>query len=227
MPMMNQARGTALEAGKARVDQEATAPKPAGFYPGAAPGGAPAQQAQAPAEPPQQIERDTTVSGVAAQARKLTGRMSGPVTAQEPASEEEQAEYERALDALSRVIYEDDNTSKAVVDGLQPEDKVGSVANLALILVQQLDDKIDMDEAVIPQMTLEIVDRLVDLGEQTKQMQFSDEDVQNALGAAWEGVMNAYGLGEAQDFEEITQGMGDEELQAQTSAYKQFLGGDF
>jgi len=184
---------------------------------------------EAPAPEVEQIARpdDRTISSVAANARASTRRLSGPVTAQEDATPDEQEEYQRATELLSRVMYEDVNTSTAIIDSLHPENKVGSVAQTALLLVRQIDEKADLDEAVIPQLTMDIVDRLIDLGEQTKQMTFTDQEAQGALGAAWEGVMQHFGAGDAADFEEATQGLSDDDLKSQVSSYKGFLGSDF
>jgi hypothetical protein len=187
-------------------------------------------QPAAPVEeqPPQLVEDDVgTIGGVARRAREQARRQTSNITVGEPATEEDQAEYQRATDMLSRVLYEDMKTSTAVIDALQPENKVGSVAQAAMLVMKSLDEKADLDENVIPQMTMDVVDRLIDLGEQTKGMQFSDDEAKNALGAAWEGVMQMYGEGDANDFAEMTQDMSDEELKGQTDSYKQFLGSDF
>jgi hypothetical protein len=219
----------ALSAGRANVAGQAAAAKPQGFFP--QPQAAAPQAAPAPAAPqpePEQLQRDMTVTGAAANARQATRRMNGKLTESEPASEDEQKEYERATTALSRVLYEDDNTSQALLDALHPEDKVGSVAQTALLLFKQLDEKVDFDEAVIPQVTMDIVDRLVDLGEQGKGLTFTDEEVQGALGATWEGVMQMFETGTSpEDLEEATQGMTDDEINEQVATYKGYLGGDF
>jgi len=145
------------------------------------------------------------------------------------ATPEENAEYDRALGGLSKILYENIDTSGAVIDMIQPEEKAGSVAQAALMVITQMDQQMDLNETVFAELTKETVDRIVDLAEQTKGIKFSDADVRNALGAAWDGILVTYDDpdnpgGNQRDLEELTQGMSEEDVQAQTQQYKQFLG---
>lgn len=142
---------------------------------------------------------------------------------EQDATPEEQAEHDRAIQALSIVLYKDERTSNAVVQQLSPKDKIGSVAKAAMMTVSQLDEQFDFDEVVIPELTLETVDRIVELYETVHGDEFSEKEAQAAVGAAWEGVMNAYGIEEA-DYAELTAGMSDEEFGQHEANYKQFLG---
>jgi hypothetical protein len=144
-------------------------------------------------------------------------------TGDEEASPEEQQEYERALGAVNRVMYGDPNTSRSIADQLRPEDKIGSTVKASILLIKQLDEKIDMDEVVIPQITQEVADRMIDMGEQVKGMEFSEQDAQAVLGATWEGVMEVFGI-DPETYEEFTQGMSEQDIQGYSQQYKQFLG---
>lgn len=166
---------------------------------------------------PQSLNSAVTV------AREAAGRMEGPLSEEEEASPEEQEAYERATEALYQVLYSNEGTSRAIVDMLQPEEKIGSVVKAALMTVTELDKKIDMDENVIPQIAMDTADMLIELGERAKGMEFSEQEAQAVAGATWEGVLNAYGIDESA-VEEISQGMSPEEIAAQESNYKQFLG---
>lgn len=167
--------------------------------------------------------QNPTIGRTMSMARDSVNRMSAEDT---PATPEENAEYDRALGGLSKILYEDIGTSGAIIDMLQPEEKVGSVAQATIMVLTQMDNKMDLNENVFAELTRETVDRIVDLGEQTKGMAFSDEDVRNALGAAWEGILQIYGDPDSAqaDLEELTQGMSEEDVMAQANQYKQFLG---
>lgn len=156
-------------------------------------------------------------------ARGAVDRMPAGETEATP---EENAEYDRALGGLSKVLYENVDTSNAVIDMIQPEEKVGSVAQAAIMVITQMDQQMDLNENVFAELTRETVDRIVDLGEQTKGINFSDDDVKNALGAAWEGILNVYHVPEnaQSDLEELTQGMSQDDVAAQADQYKKFLG---
>lgn len=148
------------------------------------------------------------------------GSAMGP---DQEASEQEQAEYERATEALSLVLYENPQTSEAVAKYLMPQEKVGSVAKASMMVIQQLDMKFDFDEVIIPQLTQDTVDRVIDLYENLHGDQFSDQETQGALGATWEGVMEMYGVDE-ENYAELTAGMSDEDFRGFEKQYKQFLG---
>lgn len=149
------------------------------------------------------------------------GSLKGPDL---EATEDEQAEYERAMAALSKVLYEDERTSNAVVRQLTPEEKVGSIAKASMLVISQLDQRLDFDEVIIPQFTQDVTDRIVDLYENVHG-EVSEQEAQRAFGATWEGVMEMYGVDE-NDYAELTAGMSDEEFQGYKQQYKSFLGED-
>lgn len=156
-------------------------------------------------------------------AREEVNRGDGAGGEEGEASPEEQAEYERVLGAINRVMYGDENTSQSIADQLQPQDKIGSTVKASLLLMKQIDEKVDMDEVVIPQITQEVADRMIDLGEQVKGMQFSEQEVQAVAGATWEGVMEIFGV-DPDSYEELTQGMSPEQVQGFEKEYNGYLG---
>ena len=193
-------------------------------------------QQQAAAEPgaqditqPGAIEQEgavgvpASVEGGASVARASVNRDGGLKAGEQEASPEEQQEYEKALSALHTVLYSNEGTSQAIVDMLQPQDKVGSVAKAGILVVQQLDEKIDLDESVFAEITMDIADRLIEMGERAKGMEFSEKESQAVMGATWEGVMELYGIDESA-YEELTQGMSPEELKGYEQEYKGYLG---
>lgn len=165
-----------------------------------------------------------TPVGAMQQARASVDRMSADETEATP---EEQAEYERAQGGLSKILYENVDTSGAVIDMLQPEAKVESVTQAAVMTITNLDKQMDLNENVFAELTRETVDRIVDLGEQTKGIVYTDDDVRKALGATWEAILNIYGDPDTaqQDLEELTQGMSDDDMSSQVQQYQDFLTG--
>lgn len=149
------------------------------------------------------------------------------VTAEAPEGEEatpeEQKAYEDAMSALHKVMYTNQGTSEAIADMLQPEDKIGSTVKAGVMVIQQLDQKIDMDENIIAEMTAETADRLMEMGERAKGMQFTDQEAQAVAGATWEGVMQMFGVDEEQ-YNSFMSGMAPEEIDKQKKTYESFLG---
>jgi len=113
----------------------------------------------------------------------------GQVTSEEPASDEEQQSYEEAIKMLYKMMYVDDKTSATVVDMLQPGAKVDSIVKASVLIIQQIDEKLDLEAAVIPQLVMEVPDMLIELAERAKQMTFSDGELKAILGSTQEMVM--------------------------------------
>lgn len=140
----------------------------------------------------------------------------------EAATEGEEREYKRVSNALDKVLYEEDNLVDSVMQQLDPRDKIGSTTKATALLIQQLDKRVDMDEIVIPQITMDAVDAVSELAENRFDMQFSEQDLQATLGATWESVMAMFGVdqNELNRFMEGYRGQGN----AMKKAYNGFLG---
>jgi hypothetical protein len=148
------------------------------------------------------------------------GMANGPET---EATAEEQQEYDYAVSVLGKVLYENENTSEAITKQLQPQEKVGSVAKASMLVIKQIDEKIDLDEVIIPEFTQDVVDRMIDMYENLHGDEFSEQEAQGALGSAWEGVMELFGIDE-DSYAELTAGMSDDEFAGYEAQQKQFLG---
>lgn len=147
-----------------------------------------------------------------------------PAMQEEAATPEEQAEYERAVGALGKVLYEDDETADAVVDQLREEDPVGSITKASILLVRQLDDRLDLDENVIAQFTLEVLDRVVELYETKTGQDLPPEEVEKVTAATWEGIMQVYDIDE-EDYRQFTDGLSEDDVKAMEQSYQQKMGG--
>jgi hypothetical protein len=164
----------------------------------------------------------TPSNGVAA-ARAAADDTPNADAPEEQASPEEQKEYERAMDAVSTVLYKNQGTSEAIADMLQPEDKISSVVQATMLTLHQIDAQLDLDETVIPQVMSDIADMVMDMGEQVKGMTFSDKEAQAVLGATWEATMQMYGVDE-DAYHNFTSGLDDKKLSGYEQKYKEFLG---
>jgi hypothetical protein len=138
------------------------------------------------------------------------------------ASPEEQEEYDRAMDALYQVLYNNDKTSKAVADQLNAQNKVDSVARAGILIIKSLDERISMDEEIIPQMTREVADSLIEMAEAKGIPEFSESEAKAVLGATWEGVMAVFGMSK-EDAEDLRMDSSPEELKGMEDQYRQFL----
>ncbi len=148
----------------------------------------------------------------AAPAAKRGGMADGNMPMNETdATSGEQAEYDRAMDALGQVLYSNEKISNSIVDQIDPEDPVGSTAKVSMLLIQQLDQKVDLDEVVVADITQETVSRIMELAEARHGIEYDDRDAQAILGATWEGVSEMFGVDEA-DHAELVNSVGSERL---------------
>lgn len=164
----------------------------------------------------------TTQGGVNAARQAADATPSGSA-GDEEATPEEQQEYERAMSAVQTTLYENDETADSIERMLQPEQKVDSTVQAALITLSEVDKQLNLDEGVIAQVAMDITDMIIDLGQEGKGIQYSDQEAQAIWGSVWEGVMEMYGVDE-EEYESFTKGMSDEEVSGYDQQYKQFLG---
>jgi len=143
---------------------------------------------------------------------------------EEQATPEEQAEYERALDALHQVLYEDEERSNSIVGMIQPEDKIGSVVKASVLVIKQLDEGVDLDENVVAEITVDTADRIMELAETAHNISFSEQETKAVAGATWEGVMALFGMDE-ESVREMTAGMSPEQIKGYEKEYKSMVEG--
>lgn len=161
---------------------------PAGMPPG------PAEQAAAGTGEIPQAQDVMPESGQAYQ--------PGTAIATEEPTEAETREYERVAGAMQRALYEEDGIADAVMKQLDPNDKISTATKAAALLIQQIDEKLDMDEIVIPQITQDAVTMITELAENRFGIEYSEQDEQATLGATWESVMAMFGINE-RDYDQL------------------------
>jgi len=218
--------GTPIAPQLADAAAQAGAPAPAAGapQPAAAPAAGPAgPPAAAPAGPPGGSMPQNPVEQVDPGAAAVDGHLP-PGVEEEQASPEEQAEYERAMRALSQVLYGNDKTANAIVDQIIPEDKIQSTTMTSLLVFQQLDEKLQMDESVVPQMTQEITERIMELAEARHEITYGDREVQVIMGSVWEGIQQMFGM-DQQDAEGLMAGLGGEGVADLKTQHEAFLNG--
>lgn len=144
---------------------------------------------------------------------------------EQQATPEQQAEYDRAIDSLHQVLYEDEERSKSIAGMVVPQDKVGSVVKAALLIIKQLDEQIDLDESVVAEITMDTEDRIIEIAETAHDITFSEQELKAIAGATWEGVLQLFGMDE-QSVKEMTAGMSPDEISKQEDDYKNMVAGN-
>ena len=213
-PITPQLAQTAAQAGAPGPQQQPGPEGPQQQAPGP-------QQQPGPAGPQQQPPPQEATRQVDPAASAIKGKM--PVS-EEKANPEEQAEYERAMKALSMVLYSNDKTANAIVEQINPNDKVGSTTKANLLLIQQLDEKIQMDGSVIPQMTQEVTSRIIELAEARYGIEYGGRETLVILGATWEGVQGMFAE-DGEGLQPMIEEIGPEGLQGLQKQHEAFLNG--
>lgn len=185
------------------------------------PGAVDVTSREAATDPNVQGAPATPANGVAA-ARAAADDTPSADSQDEQASPEEQAEYERAMEAVTTVLYKNQGTSESINDMLQPQDKIGSVVQATIMTLHQIDKQLDLDESVIPQVMSDIADLVMDMGEQTKGMTFSEKEAQAVLGSVWEATMDMYGVDE-DAYHNLTSGLSDKQIGGYEKQYQDML----
>ena len=226
----------------AQAAAQAGAPAPGAGAPppGAAPG-APPPGAGATPPPRQRVPEPTGQPAAGTRPGGRRGRPTGGTQQVDPnapaveghmppgmneveATPGQQAEYERAMKALAQVLYQNDKMAAAMVDQIIPDDKIGSTTKASLMLIQQMDEKLQMDESVVAQFSVEVVERLTELAEARHNMQYGERELQVIMGAVWEGVQAMFGM-EPQDAEALIAGIGGEGVADLKQQHEAFYNG--
>jgi len=139
---------------------------------------------------------------------------------------EEQQAYEKGIDELGNVLYNNEQASDALLKVIQPENKVETTTKTVVTLISQIDDKLDLVEGTIHSLTMEAADRLIDLAE-AKGIKFSERETEQVAMAAWEGVMGTFGGDESMegDYKYLSAGLSDTELEQGKAKYQELKGG--
>lgn len=138
---------------------------------------------------------------------------------------EEQAEFQRGVEALSRALYDDDKVSDSILAMFVKDDPVGSTAKAVISLVTELDKKLDLDETVISSIGVLAADRYMDLIKESGAYEYPEIQAQQVVMTVHEGLMAAYGGASDEEIQQATAGMGEQELGALQAEHGRVLNG--
>ena len=203
--------------------QGAPAPAPAGPAPGGPAGpppgaGAPPPAPGGPAPAPAQATRQVDPGAAAVPGQLPKG------FEEEDASPEEQKEYGRVMQAVAQILYANDQIANSIVDQIDPNDKVSSTSKVSMLLIQQLDSKVNMNEVVVPEVTKEVTGRIMELAEARHGIQYGEREGQVIIGSVWEGVQQMFGM-EQEEAQAMLTELGGDGLADLKQQYEGMLNG--
>ncbi len=142
------------------------------------------------------------------------------------ASGEEQEEYENAMEAMSKVIYEEDGTFNGLMGMIENDDPVSGLIKASATVVTEVDKKIDIPEAVIPALPRAAFGMLYEAAVKGGSMEeLSEQDELTAIAATQDMVMQAYGMG-TEDFQNMTNDLSESNVGELEGLYNQAVQGD-
>jgi hypothetical protein len=138
-------------------------------------------------------------------------------------------EFERATQMLQQELYAapNDAAAKGIIGGLQPSGpaKLRSAVHMALTvttsIIRKLGPKNFPAQLVLP-FVKEVVAHVMDLGQQIKQIQYSDQESVAIFGAAYEGAMRIFGVTHG-NAKQVAHHLGRKVLSAHAAAHKKAL----
>lgn len=141
---------------------------------------------------------------------------------QKEASPEVQQEYERAMRAVTKVLYSNDATANSIVDQVDPSDPISTIPKVTSLFIKELDRKINMHEEVVAEVTRESVDRIAELAEARHGIEISPTDMEKILGSSWEFVNMMFGS-DPQNFTQTVQSMDPDTLSSLKQQHESIL----
>jgi hypothetical protein len=138
-----------------------------------------------------------------------------------------QDEYERANAALMKALYSmpGDGASKAVLSALDPQGpgKIRGPVHISLLLLTQLHKQLgDFPPQLVLPFLKDVVAHVMDLGEQVKQIQYSDQEGVAILGSAYEGALRIFGVSKG-NVKNLVHHIGQKTMAAHAAKHKEAL----
>lgn len=132
---------------------------------------------------------------------------------------EEQAEYERGLAACMKLLHGDAKSQKAIIERIDPANPVGSIAEVIVMIVTTVDDKVDLLEDTIMPLAEELVNLVIEAAvESGRVKKVSPKEAEQILATASELLVDHYGADE-EDFQSVAGSLTPEEEQEMAAAH--------
>jgi hypothetical protein len=133
-------------------------------------------------------------------------------------------EYDKANELLMQLLYKagDDKLATGLVQGLMPQGpgKIKNAAMLSIQVVIQIHKKLNLPAQLILPFAKDVVGHVLDLGEQVKQIQYSDQESTAILGSVYEGALRIFGVTKG-PVKSVAQHLGRSTLEAHQQKYQQ------
>jgi hypothetical protein len=134
------------------------------------------------------------------------------------ATPDEQQAYEQALQAASEILYRGDDTHEGVLKMLRAGEPVDSLVKTSLFVLTQLDQKLNLPEAVLLQLLTTLFDLLQEIAAKANLFTLTPQQEKTGLAAAQQALLQVYGVGE-EDLTGLTEGMTEADVADVSQTY--------
>ena len=137
-----------------------------------------------------------------------------------PATPEEQEAYEQAAAVAVEIIHGSDSTHEGILEMLTGGEAPDALVSTTMLVLTEVDKKLDLPEVVIFELASTIFDLLVELGEKAGIFTLDEAQEKKIAGALTEMILQAYGA-EAEDIQQFLGGVSDQEAASTLETYKE------
>lgn len=102
------------------------------------------------------------------------------------------AEIERGANGVAKALYDNPQTSKAILGMVSDKEKVGSTAKASMFLVKQVADKLKLNTRVVPPLLTMTVADVIKFAQKEKGIEYSEKEIQQTYMATWELMFEVY-----------------------------------
>ena len=104
------------------------------------------------------------------------------------------AEVERGMKAIAEMLYKNEASSDAFLKSVKPNDKAGSTSKAAILLITEIDKKINLSERVLGVLSGIAAGEVMELAEAGHGITYSEKEQQQIVMTTFEGILQAYGV---------------------------------
>jgi hypothetical protein len=137
------------------------------------------------------------------------------------ATPEEEAEMSRAIAAVSKILYENDSSHQAIIAKLSAENvpPLNKLIDTTLLLVTQVDKKINLDEGIILPFLTEVYSRVYEIAATGNIFTLPDDILKKGLMSTIEMALKAYGVS-PQEYKAFAESLGMQNATKLVDFYK-------
>lgn len=132
------------------------------------------------------------------------------------------AAMQKGAEAVASALYQNRKTSQASLKMIREEDKIGSTAKAATLILSEINKQAQLPERIMVPLAIMTADELMDMAEQGNRAKFSEQEAQQVALTTSEMILTAYGVPQERAAE-LAQQASQQDLQKAEDAFNTAL----